>query len=197
MGIPVGQLVVGSNRNHGLTDLIVDGRLTIEPVVHTLSPAMDIQVPSNMERLLADLLGGAGPRVGEAVRQLRTNGSFDLPADTSTRLRRLFSAAWLDDEATEAAIADVYRETGRLIDPHTAIGVAAGKRSRPPGTTLVSLATAHPAKFPEAVAAATGMEPALPAELAGIIDRTERLVTIPAGLEAARSFIWEAVEETG
>ena len=68
---------------------------------------------------------------------------------------------------------------------------------RPPGTTLVSLATAHPAKFPEAVAAAPGIEPELPAELAGIIDRTERLVTIPAGLEAARSFIWEAVEETG
>ncbi|HEX2368743.1 MAG TPA: threonine synthase [Acidimicrobiia bacterium] len=195
MGIPTSRLVVGSNRNHGVTDLISDGRMTVEPVVPTLAPAMDIQVPSNMERLLTELLGGPGTPVAEAVRRLRTDGSFDLPGDALARLRELFSAAWLDDEATSATIAEVHRETGRLVDPHTAIGIAAGRQSRAPGTTLVSLATAHPAKFPEAVLAATGIEPELPAELAGIVERTERHDLLPARLEAVRGFVSEAVSE--
>ena len=195
MGIAVGRLVVGSNRNHGLTDLISEGRITIEPVVPTLAPAMDIQVPSNMERLLADLLGGSGPGVAEAVRRLRTEGSLVLPEDASARLRRLFSASWLDDTATEAIIAKVHRESGRLVDPHTAIGIAAGRQARAPGTTLVSLATAHPAKFSEAVKAATGIDPELPGELAGILDRSERLHSLPPSLEAVRRFIREAVGE--
>ncbi len=195
MGIPIGRLVVGSNRNHGVTDLISDGRMTMEPVVPTLAPAMDIQVPSNIERLLTELLGGPGPPVAEAVRRLRTDGSFDLPGSALARLRELFSAAWLDDEATSATIAEVHRETGRLVDPHTAIGIAAGRQSRAPGTTLVSLATAHPAKFPEAVLAATGIEPELPADLAGIVERTERHNLLPARLEAVQDFVREAVGE--
>ncbi len=195
MGIPVGHLVVGSNRNHGLTDLISEGRIAIEAVVPTLAPAMDIQVPSNMERLLADLLGGTGPAVAEAVRLLRTEGSLQLPAEASARLQQLFAAMWLDDEATAAVIAEVHSQTGRLVDPHTAIGIAAGRKARGSGTTLVSLATAHPAKFPEAVKAATGVEPELPAELAGIIDRTERLHSLPPSLEAIRGFVREVVGE--
>jgi threonine synthase len=178
-----------------LTDLISEGRITIEPVVPTLAPAMDIQVPSNMERLFADLLGGPGPRVEMAVRRLRNEGSFVLPEDAAARLRRLFSAAWLDDTATEAIIAEVHRESGRLVDPHTAIGIAAGRQARAPGATLVSLATAHPAKFPAAVKAATGIDPELPGKLAGILDRSERLHSLPSSLEAIQGFIREAVGE--
>jgi threonine synthase len=189
IGVPLRRLIVGSNRNHGVTSLIQRGTLEIETVAATLSPAMDIQIPSNLERLLAEMLGGPGDRVARAVRELRATGRLVLPEAAHASVSEMFAATWLDDDSTKEMIARVHGETGVLVDPHTAIGIAAGRANRPLGTPLVCLATAHPAKFPEAVSEATGIAPQLPADLADLLARPERVDLVPAEPAAVREYI--------
>ncbi|TVR98947.1 MAG: threonine synthase [Rhodospirillales bacterium] len=190
LGMPVARLIVGSNRNDILTRFFASGRMEIGPVHPTLSPSMDIQVSSNFERLLFDLYDHDGAAVTALMAAFRDSGGFAVDSPRLKRARALFTAARFDDEETKAAMRHVYEATGELIDPHSAIGVAAARRvERSAGVPVVALATAHPAKFPDAVEAATGIRPALPPRLADLFDRPERFTRLPADLHAVERFI--------
>jgi threonine synthase len=190
MGLPIAELVIGTNRNDILARFINHGAMTLEPVVPSLSPSMDIQVSSNFERLLFELKGRSGAAVAAAMGAFRKTGT--LPADEQAwrAACALFSACRVDDEATRRSIAEIWRDTGELLDPHSAIAVAAAKAARrETGVPMVALATAHPAKFPEAVAEATGVRPTLPARLAELMRRPERRPRLPKDLAAVQDYV--------
>ncbi len=186
MGLPIERLIVGSNRNHGITTFLQTGRLPVEDVRPTISPAMDIQVPSNLERLLAAVWEPAD--LAEAMAHYRRRGELILPQTALAELG-LFRAAWFDDAATEAAMARTDTDWGLVVDPHTAIGLAAANAATPHDGPVVAIATAHPSKFPEAVAAATGRVPELPADLFDLVERPERMTEIANDLDALRRFV--------
>jgi threonine synthase len=190
-GAPIERLVIGSNSNDVLTRWARTGELVRSEVVPTLSPSMDIQVSSNHERLLFELLGRDPRATAELMARFRDVGSVEAPVDPT------FAAASLDDDATLEVIADLYRRTGYLADPHTAVGIGAARACRSGGgredLPLVCMATAHPAKFPDAVERATGVRPALPEHLADLHDRPERYEVLPADLDAVRAHVLACV----
>ncbi|MFL6204796.1 MAG: threonine synthase [Acidimicrobiales bacterium] len=187
MGLPIDQLVIGSNSNDILTRWVSDGSLIAQPVVPTYSPSMDIQVSSNHERLLFELSGRDGARTAELLDRFRGLGAVEAPHNER------FQAAALDDAATLQVIGEVHETTGRLVDPHTAVGIGAARACRSGDSPMVALATAHPAKFPDAVEQATGIRPEVPARLAEVLERSERYETLPAEVEAIRSHVLAAV----
>src|SRR5512138_636378 len=190
MGLPVAQLVVGSNRNDILTRFFESGSMKVTGVSPTISPSMDIQISSNFERLLFDLCNGDGAQVRRTMQGFRQSGEFSVGAEQLQRLRRLFDAERFDDDETSAEIACRLAGCGELLDPHSAIGTAAARAAtRPEIAAVVELATAHPAKFPDAVEKASGLRPALPARLADLYDREERCTTLPNDLVALQDFI--------
>ena len=188
MGLEVAGFVIGSNTNDILTRWLATGTLSMEPVVPTLAPSMDIQVSSNLERLLFELQGRDGDGTGELQREFRATGRVDAPRPDG------WWGARLDDHEVLAVIAEHHRRTGMLLDPHSAVGVGAVDRvSGLPDAPVVCLATAHPAKFPDAVEQATGIRPALPAALADLLDRPEQYGHVPADLAAVEGAVREAV----
>lgn len=189
-GLPVSQLVVGSNRNDILTRFLYSGIMHVTTVVPTLSPSMDIQVSSNFERLLYELNHADGGLTAEQMRHFRATGSLSVEPDQYEAVCELFTGARFDDDDTMAVIAQVHRETGLLLDPHTAVGVGAARACRAERSVpMVALATAHPAKFPDAVERATGLRPALPVHLADLFDRPERTLVLPNDLAAVEAFV--------
>jgi threonine synthase len=175
IGVPIAELVIGTNRNDILARFINQGAMTIAPVEPSLSPSMDIQVSSNFERLLFELKGRDGAAVAAAFAAFRQTGTLPASAAEWQATRRLFSAHRVDDEETRRSIALTYRDTGELVDPHSAIALAAARASRRQSDVpMVALACAHPAKFPEAVEAAAGRRPRLPNGLADLLQRPER-----------------------
>lgn len=193
MGLPVGQFVVGSNRNDILTRFFDSGAMTLGEVVPTLSPSMDIQVSSNFERLLFDLHDRDGARLAALMAEFRQAGTLAIEEARWRKARELFDGCRFDDEATTAAIRQVHAETGELLDPHGVIGLAAGRaRRRDPHMPLIALATAHPAKFPDAVKAATGIAPPLPERLADLFEREERVSALPNDAAAVKDFVRRA-----
>jgi threonine synthase len=192
MGAPIRQLIIGSNRNDILTRFVETGVMQMHDVVPTLSPAMDIQVSSNFERLLFELWGRDAARVTSAMEQFRKSGEYAVDAKTLAAMREIFAAIALDDEGTKRVIREVHAATGALIDPHTAVGIYAGRaKRRDTSIPLVAIATAHPAKFPEAVEEATGRRPILPPSMADLFDRGERLAVLPNELARVQAFIRE------
>jgi threonine synthase len=192
MGAPIEQLIIGSNRNDILTRFVDTGVMQMHDVLPTLSPAMDIQVSSNFERLLFELWDRDAGRVAAAMEQFRRSGEYAVEAKVLREMRALFSACALDDDGTKRVIREVYQATGALIDPHTAVGLHAGRKERrDTSIPLVAISTAHPAKFPEAVEEATGRRPALPSALADLFDRPERLAVLPNDLSQVQRFIRE------
>ena len=190
IGLPVAWLAIGTNRNDILTRLIETGRMETREVEPSLSPSMDIQVSSNFERLLYDLCGRDGERVAALMENFRSRGALALGAGRHTRLKRLFDAARADDRATLETIARVHRETGEIVDPHTAVGLAAARACRrDPNVAMVALACAHPAKFPDAIEKAIGLRPALPARLADLYRRPERMTTLPNDFAVLAEFV--------
>jgi threonine synthase len=192
LGLPMERLVIGTNRNDSLARYFAAGRMTIAAVEPSLSPSMDIQVPSNFERLLFELKGGSGAAVGAAVAAFRSGGS--LPEDDRAwrRARDLFSAHRVGDNLTMKTIAETYSSTGMLIDPHTAVAVAAARNALAVDAIagpIVALASAHPAKFPDAVESATGTRPPLPSPLADLFERRERVAVLPNDFGAVRGFL--------
>ena len=160
MGLPIDRLVVATNVNDILTRTIATGTYELREVVPTSSPSMDIQVASNFERLLFDIHGRDGRAVRALMASFAQSRRFALSAQALSALRAVFSADRADENETAATIRTMLRETGHLIDPHTAVGVAvAEKETRDPSIPMVVLGTAHPAKFHDAVEAACGVRP--------------------------------------
>jgi threonine synthase len=190
MGLPIAELVIGTNRNDILARFINQGTMTIAPVEPSLSPSMDIQISSNFERLLFELKARDGAAVAAALAAFRKTGTLPASATEWQAARALFSAHRVDDEATRRSISQTFAETGELVDPHSAIAVAAAKAARRvPGVPMVALACAHPAKFPDAVAAATGRRPQLPARLGDLMQRAERRPRLPNALGAVEDYV--------
>jgi threonine synthase len=194
MGLPIEKLIVGSNSNDILARFIAGGTMEMGKVHPTLSPSMDIQVSSNAERLLFDLFGRDGAKLTQEMKQFRESGRLALDGEQHRRLTTLFAGHRLDDKETLATMAALYRETGELIDPHSAIGLAAARAVRlDPDVAVVALGTAHPAKFPGAVEKATGQRPALPPALADLYRRPERFTVLANDLAAVEAHIRDQV----
>jgi threonine synthase len=190
MGTPIAQLSIGANRNDILTRFLATGTMEMTGVHPTLSPSMDIQISSNFERLLFELSGRDADEVVEAMARFRAEGRFTVEAERMGLLREQWSGASVDDAGTTAVIRETYERTGIVVDPHTAVGLAAAAATRrDQSVPMITLATAHPAKFPDAVEAAIGRRPELPAHLADLFDRPERFETVPNDLEAVRAHI--------
>jgi threonine synthase len=196
MGAPIADFIVASNSNDILTRFINDNDMTARDVVPTLSPSMDIQVSSNFERLLFEMNGRDGGMTAEQLQRFRHSGSLKVePDQMATWISPVFRAAKVDDASIVHEIRRVYEASGQFIDPHTATGTAAVRSlgAHLDGRPVVTLATAHPAKFPDAVFAATGVRPPLPAHLADLLDRTERTNLVANDLAAVQTFVERAV----
>jgi threonine synthase len=187
-GTPISQLVVGSNSNDILTRWLATGVMEKTGVHPTISPSMDIQVSSNAERLLFELYDRNPMVLADRMSEFRDVGRVETGDTRLATVTEVFDGAAFDDDATRAEIARTYERTGIVLDPHSAVGVAAARTARrDPDVPMICLATAHPAKFPDAVEAAVGFRPELPAHLADLLDRPESYETMPAdlaGLEA-------------
>ncbi|MFT7287208.1 MAG: threonine synthase [Halieaceae bacterium] len=195
MGLPVRQLLIATNRNDVLHRLLASGTYRRQALEASLSPSMDISVSSNFERLMFDLYERDGAAIASLMRSF-DGGAIELSARALAGARGLFASHCVDDEGTAASIAEVWQRCAYLLDPHSAIGVAAARSAeRFPGVPWVTLATAHPAKFPAAVAAAgVGVAPELPAHLADLFDRAEHFDVLPADLGAVQQFIVRHLE---
>jgi len=190
MGLPIDQLIVATNTNDILHRCISSNDFSRHDLVHTLSPSMDIVVSSNFERLLFDCYD----RDGEATNDLMTRFQTEdvvLKESAFTKVQELFDSYQVDDEKTVQTIADVYQETGYLLDPHSAIGVeAARKVRRRTDIPMITLATAHPAKFPEAVMkAGYPHEPELPQHMAGLFESEERCTVLENDITSIHDFV--------
>jgi len=191
MGLPVDKLVLATNRNNILARFVNDGDYSLDEVVQTWSPSMDIQVASNFERYLYYLLDEDAAAVNAALQTFQNERRLSFSAAQIERIRQDFLAHAVDNDATLETIGAFHAATGYVLDPHTAVGIAAGQKLCPEGTPLVCLATAHPAKFDEAVVKAIGHAPQRPASLAGIEQRDRRVDIIPAETDAVRDYLAE------
>ena len=191
MGLPIERLIVATNENDILARAFATGRYEPRAVKATQSPSMDIQVSSNFERLLFETSDQDATIVRSLMSDLAGKGGFAIPAPTLARIRTDFDAARIDEAACAAEMARVYRESGLITDPHSAVGVAAarGALAKAPATPVVALATAHPAKFSDAVERATGVRPQAPPHLADLMDRKERVVVLPNDRRALADYL--------
>jgi threonine synthase len=189
MGLPVDRLVVATNTNDILARTLSTGAYEPRDVVATSSPSMDIQVSSNFERLLFESLDRDAPALKRLMNGLTQSGSFTIPAKGIAAIRETFAAGRASEAETSATIANVQSEAGYLLDPHTAVGVSVAREHELGSAPVVTLATAHPAKFPAAVKAATGIEPALPAWLSDLYERQERVDVLANDQDAVEAFI--------
>ncbi len=190
MGLPVDRLVIATNVNDILARTLATGAYELRDVVPTTSPSMDIQVSSNFERLRCDASGRDPRPVRALMASLAQSRRFSVSARALSEIRALFTADRADEEETAATIRTVLRETGYLADPHTAVAIAvAEKETRDPSVPMIVLSTAHPAKFPDAVAAACGVRPKLPDWLGDLERRPERVKVLAADPTAVEQFI--------
>ncbi len=190
MGADIEKLIVGSNSNDILTRFFETHSMDMVPVVPTLSPSMDIQISSNFERLLFDMNNRDGGVTTEQLNQFRQQGKLSVEPDQFAKwIAPTFRAHRANDAETLAVMKRIYGESGMLVDPHTAVGIASAEACAEPGVPTITLATAHPAKFPDAVKKATGVHPALPDHVADLFDREERIVNLPNDLQAIEAFV--------
>lgn len=191
MGLPVEKLIVATNANDILHRFYTSGRMEQRGVVPTISPSMDIQISSNFERLLFDLYGRDGAKVAQTMKHFRETGPFGLDESLMAPLSALFASGRKDDAQTTEIIRTIYRKYDYVVDPHTAVGlgVAMDYRAAHPDAAIVTLATAHPAKFPDAVKAATDVAPELPPHMADIFARDEHYDVLPADLARVQDYI--------
>jgi threonine synthase len=191
MGLDVDQLIVASNHNDVLTRLFTTATMEIHDVVPSLSPSMDIQVSSNLERLMFEMAGRNAERLSGIMETFRKDGRVTLDAVEFGWLSERHRAGRFDDDAVLGLIGELYRERGLLVDPHTAVGIGVG-REFVGETPLICLGTAHPAKFPDAVEQATGVRPELPEHLADLFERPERYEVVPNDLAAVQAAVTAA-----
>jgi threonine synthase len=193
MGLPVERLMVATNANDILDRALTSGRYEIRGVTPTTSPSMDIQVSSNFERLLFEAHGRDAAAVRALMAGLSQSRSFAIAPEPLARIRRDFTSAAVDEETVAQEMRRTYGTAGYLLDPHTAVGVHAGRAliDDDPRIPVIALSTAHPAKFPDAVERATGVRPELPPHLAELMDRPERFARLANDQAAVERFIRE------
>jgi threonine synthase len=194
-GLPVSKLAIASNQNDILTRFFSSGLMRAEDVQSTLSPSMDIQISSNFERLLFDLCGAKGSEVERFMQQMKVGGQFEVSKVQLAMARQVFTAAKVDDPLTLQTIQKVYKETGYLLDPHSAVGVAAsellaGELPDP----VILMACAHPAKFPDTIEKAIGIRPPLPEAVAALLRKPERTVLLKRDLATIQTYMNERVK---
>ncbi|AXI45731.1 threonine synthase [Sulfitobacter sp. SK012] len=188
MGLPIADLVVATNQND-ILHRCLSGEGYHKGTVHpSISPSMDIQVSSNFERALFDAYGRDGGAVAQLMNELG-QGGFEVSQGAMQALQGLYRSGRASEAETSATITDMLARTGELLCPHSAIGVKVANDLRDPKVPMVTLATAHPAKFPDAVEAATGIRPPLPARMADLYDRSERLTRVPNDVETLMTHI--------
>lgn len=195
MGLPIKALGVSSNKNDILTRFFETGHMTIEDGHATLSPSMDIQISSNFERYLFDLVDRDSTKLAALMAQFKDTGTMELGADLLKKARATFHANRADDDETLDLIKACYDETGYTLDPHTAVGMKGAKELavQYPDATIVLLATAHPAKFPDAVEQAIGMRPTLPDHLSDLFEREEIMTEQKNDRVKVQSFVKEQI----
>ena len=189
MGLPVNKLIAATNKNDILDRFFKTGTYAKSPVVPTISPSMDIQISSNFERLLFDMCQRNGEKVQELMDEFHENGSFSVSQTQLRRMKILFDSEKTDEAETSETIARVFKHSGKLVDTHTAVGIKAGEDLVSKDTPLICLATAHPAKFPDAVKAASGVYPELPEHLADLLEREEQYETLANDLDALKEYV--------
>lgn len=185
----IGQLILATNENNLLTRFVLDGDYSVGKVAVTSSPSMDIQVASNFERYLYYLNGQSAERTRADMERFAASGSLHFDAAAQARIRADFASQSASEAETLATIRDFYQATGYVLDPHTAVGVHAGLACRRSGVPLVCLATAHPAKFGEAVKRAIGRDPEMPASLAGLAGKPTRCEVLDAAVATVKTFV--------
>lgn len=192
MGLPIDRLVVATNQNDILHRCLSSGDYRTSEVHPSISPSMDIQVSSNFERALFDAYGRDGSAVAQLMDELKAGG-FNVSQGALQALREHFESGRASEDETLATIRKAQQTMGELLCPHSAIGVKVADEHRVAGTPMITLATAHPAKFPDAVEQASGIRPPLPARMADLFDRPERVTRVPNDLAALETLIRERI----
>lgn len=197
MGLPVARLIVATNVNDILHRAMVAGDYSVGELTPTAAPSMDIQISSNFERLLFDMYDRDGDMLASIMRSFEQSRALTLDDRAHTRIGKLFCSARIDNAAMALAMRHATAEMGEVIDPHTAIGLSAAMSADlSPEIPVVTLATAHPAKFRDAVERATGQRPMLPRRVSGLFEREERYETLPGELQAVEAYIAERATES-
>ncbi len=196
MGLPIKLLGISTNRNDILTRFFESGEMKLGKSYATISPSMDIQISSNFERYLFDLLDRDAQKLAELMNEFKEKGEISLSNDLLAKARSEFKVSRANDDETLSLIKDCYDKTGYILDPHTAVGMKsakeiAGEIAKQTNGAVVLLATAHPAKFPDAVEKAIGIRPDLPDHLSDLFDRKEILIEQPNNLKTVQNFVLE------
>jgi threonine synthase len=189
MGLPVDRLVIATNDNDILARTLKTGRYEMRGVVATTSPSMDIQISSNFERLLFEAYGRDPAAIRTLMEGLKQSGAFEIEEKALKAIRKEFRAGRATQKQVAKTIAETLEKTGYLLDPHTATGVFVAAKNARPASPMVTLATAHPAKFPAAVKSASGIDPALPSWLADMMQREERFEILDPELATVEAFV--------
>ena len=189
MGLPIDRLVIATNRNDILDRALKTGRYETRGVTPSASPSMDIQVSSNFERLLFEVHGRDPYSLRRMMQSLAQSGAFTIGERQLEQIRHEFESGATSEAETQAVIRDTLAATGELLDPHTAVGYAVARKLPPSSSPMVTLATAHPAKFPDAVEKASGVRPGLPPRLGHLLSRPERFTVLPNDVDTVRDFI--------
>ncbi|MDF1632193.1 threonine synthase [Mycoplana sp. MJR14] len=189
MGLPIDRLVIATNDNDILARALKTGRYEMRGVVATTSPSMDIQISSNFERLLFEAYGRDAAAIRTLMEGLKQSGAFAIGDKALKAIRKEFRAGRATQKQVAKTVAETLEKTGYLLDPHTATGVFVAAKNARPASPMVTLATAHPAKFPAAVKSASGIDPALPSWLADMMQREERFEILDPELDTVEAFI--------
>lgn len=189
MGLPIDRLVIATNDNDILARTLKTGRYEMKGVKATTSPSMDIQISSNFERLLFEAYDRDDAAVRRSMDGLKQSGSFEIKEKALKAIKREFRAGRATERQVAATIRETLSSTGYLLDPHTATGVFVAAKNAKPSSPMVTLSTAHPAKFPAAVKSACGIDPALPSWLSDLMQREERFDILEPELKAVETFI--------
>ena len=190
MGLPIDRLVVATNQNDILHRCLTSSEYTPDGVIPSISPSMDIQVSSNFERALYYAYDQDGAAVAQLMDELKAGG-FSVSQGALQALRESFDSGRCDEDETRATIREAWASMGELLCPHSAVGVKVAEEQRHTGTPMITLATAHPAKFPAAVEEASGVHPPLPERMADLYERSERMTRVENDLGALETLIKE------
>lgn len=193
MGMPIDKLVIATNSNDILARTLQTGSYSKGDVHATLSPSMDIQVSSNFERMMFDLSGRNGSAIKTYMADFADTGKITLSDAEISKARAVFEAKQVDDKTTSEVMAHLQQATGYVTDPHTAVGIEASKLLNADAAPRVTLSTAHPVKFGEAVQSATGISPELPSHMADLYDREEGYAELANDITALQTLILKGV----